>query len=743
MSDQLHLTVTKAKREELISLGSDDSGIICGLEVDPRLAQCHRSQESFDSSGVDVDEECSETFDNRNMNDENVTPPTELDENELDSFGEIEPIGNSINEAINLAVDIPNTFTDISTKVESNSKQQKSDAESKTDNIKNEVIFKSIFGATKNAIFRTAQSIIDNHEKKSASKQVKVGSTEEISMKSPEIAKKKDFFLLKPASSKNKISSPELNAENDSKSMTKSASTLSLTLSDKFKLPGTVKCFTKHRETESLLPKPEKGHSGLLRFFESPVFNIHFAIHYLFYSKEPGVLTFIGNKLFSFKDNEVDLYIPQLILMYIQMAELAEVLDMYLIYRCRRSADFSLKVLWLMEAFNYNAELMSFEKTHLALLKELYPKKNRRHLRNTESFRENSIASPIKKTHYRSQSDATGLFSGSTSLNTKVQPTQFRLCLGDLSTGRAFDNGCTCFDTVRGTVNGLLGQKIVCSCGAAKLAPQKEFMKSLVEIGKNLTSLPTKAEKTSILRMRLNLINKNLPARVWLPLNSDIPHHVVRITEEKTAVLNSKDKTPYIIYVEVVEVTDIYSSPVMPKLMPTLRHTKSEEYLESNVDSSSDGNSEVKIHVEKVLDGATSVENVIRDWSDDDVWSQEEDEITAQYLNMRKISEKDSISELSLESIDSREQAAPTSFNIGDVRHRHCLNLHSEIAKPFRHDPEDPSAAALKEPWHDKERQIRESSPYGHLNNWRLLSAIVKCGDDLRQELMATQLLEV
>lgn len=48
-----------------------------------------------------------------------------------------------------------------------------------------------------------------------------------------------------------------------------------------------------------------------------------------------------------------------------------------------------------------------------------------------------------------------------------------------------------------------------------------------------------------------------------------------------------------------------------------------------------------------------------------------------------------------------------------------------------------------QEPWHEKERQIRESSPYGHLSNWRLLSAIVKCGDDLRQELMATQLLEV
>lgn len=133
----------------------------------------------------------------------------------------------------------------------------------------------------------------------------------------------------------------------------------------------------------------------------------------------------------------------------------------------------------------------------------------------------------------------------------------------------------------------------------------------------------------------------------------------------------------------------------MPKLMPTLRHTKSEEYLESNGDASSDNSNEVKIHIDKVTD-ATSLENIVRDWSDDDVWSQEEDEITAQYLNMRKISEKDSISELSVESIDSREQAAPTSFNIGDVRNRHRINLHSEIAKPFSNDPEDPSAAALK-----------------------------------------------
>ena len=37
---------------------------------------------------------------------------------------------------------------------------------------------------------------------------------------------------------------------------------------------------------------------------------------------------------------------------------------------------------------------------------------------------------------------------------------------------------------------------------------------------------------------------------------------------------------------------------------------------------------------------------------------------------------------------------------------------------------------------------MRDSSPYGHLKNWKLLSVIVKCGDDLRQELMAYQVRE-
>lgn len=45
----------------------------------------------------------------------------------------------------------------------------------------------------------------------------------------------------------------------------------------------------------------------------------------------------------------------------------------------------------------------------------------------------------------------------------------------------------------------------------------------------------------------------------------------------------------------------------------------------------------------------------------------------------------------------------------------------------------------MKEPWDKKEQRIRQSSPYGQLRHWKLLAAIVKCGDDLRHELLACQ----
>jgi len=42
-----------------------------------------------------------------------------------------------------------------------------------------------------------------------------------------------------------------------------------------------------------------------------------------------------------------------------------------------------------------------------------------------------------------------------------------KICLGDLGSGRAFDNGCTCFDTCQGVVNDLRGKRTDCTCNVS------------------------------------------------------------------------------------------------------------------------------------------------------------------------------------------------------------------------------------------------------------------------------------
>nr|KAF6397589.1 phosphatidylinositol 4-kinase beta [Rousettus aegyptiacus] len=127
--------------------------------------------------------------------------------------------------------------------------------------------------------------------------------------------------------------------------------------------------------------------------------------------------------------------------------------------------------------------------------------------------------------------------------------------------------------------------------------------------------------------------------------------------------------------------------------------------------------------------------------NDDEAWSV--DDIGELQVELPEVHTNscDNISQFSVDSITSQESKEPVFIAAGDIRRRLSEQLaHTPTA--FRRDPEDPSAVALKEPWQEKVRRIREGSPYGHLPNWRLLSVIVKCGDDLRQELLAFQVLK-
>eukprot|EP00066_Takifugu_rubripes_P018259 XP_011607525.1 PREDICTED: phosphatidylinositol 4-kinase beta [Takifugu rubripes] len=491
--------------------------------------------------------------------------------------------------------------------------------------------------------------------------------------------------------------------------------------------------------------------SWLLRLFESKLFDVSMAISYLYKSKEPGVQAYIGNRLFSFPDREVDFYLPQLLNMYVHMdAEVGDAIRPYLVHRCRGSITFSLLTAWQLGAYSSDMHISTQRHSRGTKLRKLIlsddlkppasslpdgprsqsvsdgsvssPSNHRRHRRHHSSNLDplpppptgspapgspvagegEVFASPSKRTHHRSKSDATTVGN--------PPPSGLRRTGSNPKVEAVHEE-------------------------PDRLRPQRDFVKSLLCIGKRLATLPTKEQKTQRLISELSLLNHKLPARVWLP-TAERQHHVCRIPHTQAVVLNSKDKAPYIIYVEVLECESFETSPVPIRIPETrIRTARSAENLDCGGGVTA-ANANCGMTSEHRAGSFSTVQNYD---NDDDAWATD-DIGQLQVETEAQTSSSDNISQFSVDSITSLESREPVFIAAGDIRRRLSENL-AHPPTSFRRDPEDPSAVALKEPWEEKVRRIREASPYGHLMNWRLLSVIVKCGDDLRQELLAYQVL--
>jgi phosphatidylinositol 4-kinase len=87
---------------------------------------------------------------------------------------------------------------------------------------------------------------------------------------------------------------------------------------------------------------------------------------------------------------------------------------------------------------------------------------------------------------------------------------------------------------------------------------EMQFVLALVDISNRLCDVPRPARQSS-LEAELTLLNHNLPADVcvplWCPANATHPYHhqVVRISPRDSVVLNSADRVPYVLFVEVIE----------------------------------------------------------------------------------------------------------------------------------------------------------------------------------------------
>lgn len=512
-----------------------------------------------------------------------------------------------------------------------------------------------------------------------------------------------------------------------------------------------------HKQDDPELFKPRKIESNsinkeswLLRLFESKLFNMSYAIIYLHQSKEIGILNYIGNKMFQFDNIEVNFYLPQLIVLYINHNEIVESIRPYLLKRCKDDVKFTHNLLWLLNSFCFNPKSchpLIKKKCNGLKLKSIilseefyYTKENnfnslnsytsqsnqsnqsRSSSLNTSNLNINNISElncsklleveklnsnqfltvSVKKAHHRSYSETTQIqisklqnaqHSSNQSLN-NILNQHLNHQIGDLNSGKAFDNNCLCLNTKNAVCDELKGEKFKCKCGAPRLQAQNEFVKCLINIGNNLQNLiPSKELRQQRLIADLQLLNFNLPARVYSPLHDHINHLVLRIPPQDSVLLNSKDKAPFLIYLEICKLDGDINSTVLPNKTHSLRLTRSEENL---------------LNYQQINSRSTNC-----------------------LLNVN--------SSCKLDSLDYSVQREIT-INASDIRKRLTNSIKLNNDNLDQANCDDPSSFVLKEPWNSKVKRIRESSPFGHLPNWGLVGMIVKC-DDLRQEMMTYQLL--
>lgn len=469
----------------------------------------------------------------------------------------------------------------------------------------------------------------------------------------------------------------------------------------------------------------------MLRLFESKWFDMTMAMHYLSRESEPEMQQYLCKRMKEFDCETIEFWLPQLVslclkCMFTEGGGGPCTAD-FIVDRCKHYVSFSLRITWWLRALIEQAEEV---RGRLAIAQGIL---DRIHA-STPCFpvpalqvRAAGQPSPEKtpqRGHRRSQSSGPAVPQarlGGTSSTLRIGQLPRAAALASsrrgpaalMDTGHAFDwPTLPRWSKPIQSCNDIASQaRLLQACGGSSgegpainaggdptsaainlkqcMKAQLSFVTALMQIGNKLRRFREKDVRRSQLLAELALMNLNLPARVYLPLSMNTEsgplrdHHVVRLPPSEAAILNSRDRVPYLLYVEVL-VCDECQTTAVPKKM--------------SLPAAEDKASAAGPH------GAAG---------------------------------QAAMQALHVAAAETQKATDAGVVAVSDIRYR--LSKVSRTANLV--DANDPSAKAFREPWVDKLERIRIASPYGHLPNWKVVPIIVKNGDDLRQEVLASQLM--
>ncbi|KAI8846157.1 kinase-like domain-containing protein [Chytridium lagenaria] len=296
-----------------------------------------------------------------------------------------------------------------------------------------------------------------------------------------------------------------------------------------------------------------------------------------------------------------------------------------------------------------------------------------------------------------------------------------------------------------------------------------QFALSLTEISDRLRTFP-KESRQSTLIAELTLLNHSLPAQICIPIwcdgAHDKPHHII-------ARIPSNEAVPYLLFIETVSPQD--AAMVMqnetdsvtsdstdgsevndegPSGDFTPKETKPQDVFneettnggdilapsEASSSEELDSGREGDDYRERMRTAAIMLAQLYnqkrstqgRPSKNNNMDSSTFDEIRNRLLGEMATLEERRIRDLEANRLTSSRDTPP---------HLEGAPISPGMIASGTIDKEDPSGAVFREDWNGKAQRIADTSPYGRCESWNLISVIVKSGADLRQEVLALQLI--
>lgn len=526
----------------------------------------------------------------------------------------------------------------------------------------------------------------------------------------------------------------------------------------------------------------------LLRLFESEFFNAHLAVSYLHqYSETTGIQHYLCERIWrDVPIHEISFFIPQLCHLAVHGTEKTRAEEfvsvVYLLMRisrrCRHSA---MVILWCFE--NYWLEYPTNQRITHVLQQIQGAVFGPKHANLQRSERINNLPSlevsmigfglmllgvtnlglvesmgplilmqsgqlePVDILQQQSPSRINSSIS-SPSLHRRESTASLSLSMSpsveELHLGKAFGKTLKQFINTASSAMGVKKQRVSTDQAVNSVfvyTAEMQFVVSLIDISRRMCAVEKKSRKRT-LAAELNVLNGSLPAKVCLPLwccSEDQEHdRILRIVPEEASTLNSAERVPLLLFIEVLSSENTCGIEELLKLRDSAPSPPS---ISSDVMSQS-GSSAIS---EEDTSNNTNLKPFVYNTGTGDDYSERMRTAAVMLAQLSRQAADPKADKSALEHIRSRlivemetieKEQSKRSRNDSSVSLPYIVDTEQQKIR------EDPSVAALGEDWELKTARIRENSPFGHLDGWRLVSVIAKSGTDMRQEHLACQLIE-